>query len=347
MTPENKSNPNQFSNQSQNKDKGKSARELENEIGATRSAISSDIKALNEKFTPAAIKDQAKDAVGSAIGGAKDAAIEQATEIKDVVVDKAIEVKDAVVEKATEIKDVAVEKMGEAKDIVVDTMENVGDGAMRAGAATWRFTKANAVPLALIGVSAGWMIANSRRSNGSQLERPYSSDRPQASWDDDTDAAYSGRAGARPRRRPASRLEERSPAANDPTVQSGQQKSKSSRMADGARDMMDKAGDALVSAEHKVADSASRSTAYVSDKFQRAGTATRDFAVANPLLMAMATLAAGVGIGMLLPSTERETKLLGPSRAKFQNLIGDVREAATDVAQVAKDTASESMQAMR
>ena len=114
-----------------------------------------------------------------------------------------------------------------------------------------------------------------------------------------------------------------------------------------AHDVLEKAGETAKRAEHQIADGATRSAKYVQQKFQVARTATSDFAADNPLLVAMATLAAGVGIGMLLPSTERENKLLAPSRAKFTHLLGDVREAANDVAQVAKDTASDSVQAMK
>ena len=261
----------QIKDQAKDKDAAKTAREIELEIGETRTAITSDIRELNDKFSRANVKESAKDVMG----GVKDAAIEQAAEIKGAVVDKAVEVKDAVVDKAIEMKDTAAEKVGEARDAMVETMEDVGEQAMRAGSATWRFAKANAVPLALFGASAAWLVANNRRTQD---------------------------------QRAAPEFDRRPTQPYRPVPRGTATKSLSAR--------------------------------YMQDKFQRAWTASRDIVGANPLLTAMAVLATGMGVGMLLPSTDRENQLLAPSREKFQRLIGDVKDAAVDVAQVAKDTAS-------
>ncbi len=178
---------------------------------------------------------------------------------------------DAVVDKALEMKDTAAEAVMQAKDVVVETLEDAGEQAMRVGSATWRFTKANAVPLALFGAGAAWLVANGRRPRDSyqRTENPYA-----------------------------------------------------------------------------VADGASRGAAYVQSKFRRAGAASRDFAEANPLLVATAVLATGIGVGILMPSTDRESQLLAAPRAKFQRLIGDVQDAVVDVAQMAKGTANESLNAL-
>jgi len=305
-------------NSDKDKEPTKGAREVESEIGETRNAISGDIKALNEKFTRANSKEQAKDT----LGGVKDAAVEQAVGTKDAVVDKALEVKDVVVEKAIEVKDAAAEKIVEAKDAVADAVHDVGEQAARAGSATWQFTRANAVPLALVGVGAGWLIANTRSRSVRRLEPAYRS----GAWAEDTE------------RYPSTPTPPRARAASEPRRQammSGHVPGDGAKSSSAGR------------AERKIAEGAARSAKYVQEKLQAARTATGDFAGENPLLVAMATLAAGIGVGMLLPSTEGENKLLAPSRAKLARLLGDVREAATDVAQVAKDTASDSLQAMR
>jgi ElaB/YqjD/DUF883 family membrane-anchored ribosome-binding protein len=362
MTQQNKSNYNVNKDNKDNKDAVKSSRELENDIGDTRNAISGDIKALNDKFSTANVKEQAKDM----LGGVKDAALEQAVEIKDVVVDKAVEVKDAVVDKAVEMKDVAADKIVEAKDAVVETMQDVGDQAQRVGSATWRFTKANAVPLALLGVGAGLLISNTRRSSRDD-ERYYGADDEDV-WEDAEFAADGTTPRTPVRRRVLTNGGARSLASARANRNASMTKQTTAGKSSRARGLTNGAGDGLERAEHAIAetasrsadyvqdkasrsadyvqDKASRSVVYVQDKLRSAGTSTRDFAAENPLLVAFATLAAGVGIGMLLPGTERENRLLRPSREKFSHLIGDVREAATDVAQVAKDTASDSLNAM-
>jgi len=75
----------------------------------------------------------------------------------------------------------------------------------------------------------------------------------------------------------------------------------------------------------------------------KARDASLDFIDANPLAVALGTLAVGVGVGLLLPTTELEERILAPTRDKFDRLIGDAREVATDVVEVAKETANETM----
>jgi hypothetical protein len=49
---------------------------------------------------------------------------------------------------------------------------------------------------------------------------------------------------------------------------------------------------------------------------------------------------------MILPSSDRETKLLQPLREQFDRFVGDARDAASDVAQVARETANDSLNAL-
>ncbi len=111
--------------------------------------------------------------------------------------------------------------------------------------------------------------------------------------------------------------------------------------------VLDQATEGLEHAKSAALDTASRGAEYVQRGLRRAGSSSRDFVTANPLLTALAAVAAGVGIGMLLPASVRENRLLAPPRAKLEQLVGDVRDAATDVALVAKKTAADTIQAMK
>jgi hypothetical protein len=86
---------------------------------------------------------------------------------------------------------------------------------------------------------------------------------------------------------------------------------------------------------------------YAKERLVRARDATRDFAEENPLPVALATVALGIGVGLLLPSTSRENKLLGPTGDKLGRLVDEARSAAYDVAEVAKETASDTARAIR
>jgi len=61
-----------------------------------------------------------------------------------------------------------------------------------------------------------------------------------------------------------------------------------------------------------------------------------DYSLENPLAIGAAAIAAGVGVGLLLPSTNPEDRLLGSRRDR---LIGDVRGTIEEVGRAVKDTA--------
>jgi hypothetical protein len=372
----------------QTKDKdgngNKSSYEIESQIHETRDAITDDIKVLSDRLSPAHLKEEAKSAAKDAVADIKHTAIDKAGDMKDAVVEKAIEVKDAVAEKAIEVKDKAVEvkdvvaekavelqyeaseKLAEAKDAVVETLDEVGEQAKRIGSEAWRFTSANAVPLALIGIGAGWLFANSKRSK-SEPQYPRSlSSRYEDDYDleDELDAGYdavvpdSGRARPRGRRIVAGRVPMRAAARAGSTVRPTQARERSeTQLREQATGLPSQAGSAARTAQHTIEDGAAQGAEYlrrgaaqtsefVRKNAARARDATLTFADENPIALAMATLVAGVGVGMMLPSTDREAKLLKPAREKFDRLIGDAREAATDVAQVARETANDSLQAL-
>jgi ElaB/YqjD/DUF883 family membrane-anchored ribosome-binding protein len=329
-----------------NKDTTKSSREIESEIDQTRTAMSGDIRSLSDKLSPAALKQEAKEAMVEA----KDAVVEKAIETKDVVVDKAVEVTDAIADKAIELKDEAAEKLSEAKDVAVETYEQVSEQAKDIGAATWRFTKANAVPLALIGVGTGLLIANRRRSSEPDRLTPglYEVEVEQYELADDEDLEWptgqvpprrvSGRNGG------VSRGRGQSSGRNAASASSARRAAR--KVGERVEDLTTQAGHQLDRAESKIGSGAAQSADYLRQGWKRARDVSSNFADENPFAVALATLAAGVGIGLMLPKTERETRLMRPTRQKLDRLMGDAKEAATDVAQIAKDTANESMRAV-
>ena len=108
----------------------KDPRELEAEIAETRDAISARLNAIGEKLSPEHIKEEAKDLIEEA--------------------------KEAAVDKLREVKDSAFETVNE-------TVQEVGDRARRAGAATYGYARSNAIPLGLIGLGVGLLIMGSNR----------------------------------------------------------------------------------------------------------------------------------------------------------------------------------------
>jgi ElaB/YqjD/DUF883 family membrane-anchored ribosome-binding protein len=64
------------------------------------------------------------------------------------------------------------------------------------------------------------------------------------------------------------------------------------------------------------------------DGVSRAGYRARDYGSDNPLTVGLLALAAGVGVGMLLPATRRENRLLGETRDR---LAREARRTASEL----------------
>jgi len=305
----------------------KSAREMEADIAETRNALTDDIKALSDKVSPAHLKHEAK----QALNDAKDAAVDKVVEVKDA----ALDLKDAAVDKAIELKDVAMDKAQEAAEAVSETVEEVGIQARRVGQATWGFAVDNAVPLALIGVGAGWLFSNRRRGRSLGFSDAAAVDYPA-----DNTTFYS----SEPYQRLSTRGDGSLRSTTDGAGRNGSGSSQSgSRVAKRTKAVYEKASQKLGSAEQALAQRASRGRELVTEKVSRAGQASREFAQGNPLAVALGSLIAGVGLGLLLPSTAREDRLLGPSRERVRRMLGDASEAVRDVGSVARETAKDAV----
>jgi ElaB/YqjD/DUF883 family membrane-anchored ribosome-binding protein len=92
-------------------------------------------------------------------------------------------------------------------------------------------------------------------------------------------------------------------------------------------------------AQNRLADLGHRAQDFGHDarvRLQRAQVDAREFAADNPLAVGAVAIAAGVGVAMLLPSTDKENELIGPTR---QCLLGDARETAERLSRAAKGAA--------
>jgi len=335
----------------------KTSRELEAEIGETRSAITEDIRALSDKVSPANLKHEAKDAAKDMMNSAKDAAVNKATEVKDaavnkasevkdVVVDKAIEVKDATMDKAREVKDAAIDKATEVKDVAVEkaqqaaqavseTYDEVSYQTRRVGRAAFRYSAANAIPLSMIGIGAGWLLANARRDRVRDVNWEGSTD---------SDTYRLPRTAAGSRDYPADNNEYYTSSAYSDYRQRDRGRDRepiTSTLSNRSTALKQRAGQKLEDASRTLRDSAQRGKQVISERAVQLRDASRDLAQANPLALAVGTLIAGIGVGLLLPTSEREDRLLEPGRQRVRGLIGQAKETAREVGGIARQTAQD------
>jgi hypothetical protein len=334
----------------------KSSREMENAIGETRAALSDDIKALGDKASPSHVKQEIKQALKTGKDAVVDKTLDTAADVKDA----ALEAKNVIVDKAIEVRDVATETAHKAADAVAETVEEVSYQTRRASSTVWTFTRANALPLTLLGIGASWLFSNQRKSSEQRAYLP-----PPAAWrptaeydedlafDDDTlygvQSAYPMAGSVPEPTYRESRARRAIRRGDDNSVEPQRTKGQSARALRAAgvniqrsgRAAYEKTEDALEQAEHVVGDTVSRGRDFVREKLALARNVSLDFADENPMTLAFGTLVAGIGIGLLLPSGAREAQLLAPSRDRVKRAIGSAREAAQDVGRVAKRTVHE------
>lgn len=338
----------------------KSSRELEAEIGETRNAITEDIKAIGDKVSPAALKQEAKQAwtgvkedTAQRVTEAKDAVIEKAVEVKDAAVEKAVEVRDVAVEKAQQVRDVAVEKASEAADAIAETAAEAGDITRRASQAAWIFAVDNAVPLGLISMGAGWLILNNRRqrsfrAQGYDASWPRDVDYPGVSVEGSPESTELYSTPSYEAYRPGYRTGQPRPVRRDlrPSQSNGQQ-SDGNGAASAAIRAKDKLQQTVSQAEGKLRASAVRSKDLLQTRARQVAETSRNFAQANPMALALGTLIAGIGVGLLLPSSAREDRLLEPGRRRVRNFIGEARDTTREVSGIVRETAQETAHALR
>jgi ElaB/YqjD/DUF883 family membrane-anchored ribosome-binding protein len=333
--------------------------ELHAQIDETKSAIAGELRELGDKLSPEHLKEGMKDMLHEAKSEAKEAIYEA---------------KNAVVDTLRTAKDHAV-------DSVTETMSEVGERARRAGSVTADFVSTNAVPLSLIGLGAGWLMLTMRRQRtmreqGGYYQRDYESRR----FGESGERSMSGRYGQRSmgpgygERSMSAGYGERSMSEfdDDYSTRGGEFSSRGGEFASEARDKASQLVqrgkekvENLVEAtkersEHmrdrvgeKFSDLGERGREYSHEarmRLERASRSTVEFAHENPLAVSALAVAAGVGFGLLLPSSRAEDRLLGPARGRLmgeaRELMGEAKDTAQHAMQAARETASEVKQTL-
>ncbi len=309
-----RSKPNRDNNTNKEDDaRGSQLTEMEAELDQTRSAISGDLRTLGERLSPEHLKEEAKEMM--------------------------LEAKGVAVETLHEAKDVATSAFREAKDSAMESVSAKVDefkgNVRRVERETMGFLRDNAVPLAFIGIGVAWFMSN-RRSREASWDREYR-------WGARGEAARGYR-------------------TDDWQESSGA----------GLSEMKERAQQWVEGAEHKVGDVAGRARSFthkelagakhmardVGNKVSEAATQASDFAgrelrqvrdfskhasEAHPLAVGAAALAAGIGVGLILPQTRREGALIGPQRDR---LVGEAKEIIEDWSHAAGDAARDVKQTL-
>ena len=293
--------------------------EAQAEIDQTRSAISNDLRTLGAQLSPENLERGAKEVVHEA----KNAASETLQEAKNAATEVLQDAKDSAVEAVST-------KVNEWKDDI-----------RRAERETLGFVRENAVPLAFIGVGLSWFFLR-RRSRESRWDREYR-------WGAAGEAARGYPSDSGPR---TSTFRGSQDSARELTNKVGERarhwaetaehtaSDVTNKVRDFAQREFDEARDLARSAEHRVSEAATRARDVAGQELRQA----RDFSLhaleTHPLAVGAGVLAAGIGLGLALPQTRRETELLGPRRERLadraRGLMGELSQTATETAREMK-----------
>lgn len=206
------------------------------------------------------------------------------------------------------------------------------DYARRAGSSTADFVASNALPLTLIGAGVGWLAWSLRRRGQSEAEHTYRVEE----FDEGLEGEYPIRErGAAPSAGASGRLDGLVSGAREIA---GQAKDGVGSLAARATQSADAVRSRVTDAASHWGEQASELSQEAREQLRAASLRTRDFADENPLIVGAIAIAAGVGVGLLLPHTKPEDRLLGQTRDR---LLGDARGLLQDARETARETAGQ------
>lgn len=222
---------------------------------------------------------------------------------------------DKIGETASRMQAKGSETAGEAMEMVQEAGSSVGD-----------VIRENPIPSALVGLGLGWLLMNSGSSRSRRSGYPYHQ----------SDYSYGIRGQSRDRSL-GENVQERTGEVREKAEQMASQTGESVQEAVGQ--MQATAGDVAAEVQQRVGEAA-RQTRYQASRVEdRFGEMLRT----NPLMVGAAAVAVGALVGSLLPETERENELMGPTRDKIvtqarstaeetvekvQRVAGDVEDTA-------------------
>jgi ElaB/YqjD/DUF883 family membrane-anchored ribosome-binding protein len=220
--------------------------------------------------------------------------------------------------------------------------KNVGDKASDKGRGILEVMRDNPVPLAMIGLGAGWLLMRSRRrqEDRAQYERP-AFDRMPIGYE----SSYPG---GRERPDGAGVIERAREEVSDAARTVGEKVNDAgTKLKSAAEDVTQKVSDVASDVTERVSETVSN----VSDRGERELQRARYTYEETPWVGAAVALALGAAAGLSIPSTRRERELIGDKRNDLLDRVREtgrekleaVRNVAEDVIDDVKPVAEESL----
>jgi ElaB/YqjD/DUF883 family membrane-anchored ribosome-binding protein len=209
----------------------------------------------------------------------------------------------------------------QAKDAVAekaqDMVSNAGQQARRTGSRLVEFVRENPLPVAAVGLGVTWLFTLRTRSevSGDRMAR-FAYTGPERRTDGHTSL------GRRLADRTARVREKVSGAAAEVSERAG--------------DLADRAGDVVDRVQERAGDLSSTAKRRVQEQTQRARGGLEQMMEENPLALVAGAAILGLALGLVLPETRREQRLMGSRRDQLadrvQTTVDRVKEAAVEAA---------------
>jgi ElaB/YqjD/DUF883 family membrane-anchored ribosome-binding protein len=211
---------------------------------------------------------------------------------------------------------------------VKNTSENSGNRLVRA-------VREHPIPMGLIGVGVTWLVIESRRRSSEDWSAYPAGHEDYSEFEGRGGYEGAGRAMESARGKLADAKAALGDAANRVSDSASDA---AHRVAEAARGAGERVGGAASVVKDRAADLGRRTTRSV----RRARDGYWDLVERRPLAAGVATLAAGLLVGLLVPSTSREDELMGDTR---DELLGRARDASRETLEKTKDVARSAVDA--
>ena len=316
------------------------------DIAQTRAEMSGTIDAIQQRLSPDALGEQAKEKVEDLTEQAKEAAREAVQEAKEAVRETLLEARDNVREATIGRVETMVRNAG-------DTAQDTREGLMGT-------IRQNPVPAALVGIGLGWLWMNrqggSSRRDGGRNERYYRGER----YDRGERGAYIatsydryGAADTYPRRGgdEGDSGGVRQAVGNVAGQVGSAAGSAAGSVGETVGSAASSVGETVGNAASAVGDTASNLASATQERAQRVEDRFGQAIQENPLAVGAVALAIGAAVGLALPQTQRENQLLGEARdtlvERAQDLAQETIGKVQSVASEAQGSVQESMQEVK
>lgn len=302
-------------------------------IEQTRAEMSETIDALKVKLAPDNLKAEAKETAKAAAQGMVEGVVETTKEkvsnVVEATKEKVAHLTEAASEKAAHLGSAVKEAVGQTKENFRQASASSGSMAKGAGYMITDAVKNNPLPAAIVGGTLIYLFLNAKK-NGSH-----------SSAGENTWTSY---AETHPNPQHNSALAEMKDRVGD---MAGNVRERVDNMADNVRERVsdvastvgERVHDTVSTVKHKATNVASGVGAQAHHQAERARTVMEE----NPLMVGAAVLALGAAIGMMLPITEQENKLMGHTRDR---LMDQANEKAGMLAQQAGTVAQKTLDAI-